>query len=296
MRVLSWTVPEEWDGALVRSFARGYLQISSSALKAQKYPGGILINGQPRQANAPLRTGDLLSFPLRPEKGDYPPAALPIAVIYEDEDYILVDKPPGMPIHPSPGHDRDSLLNAAAEHYRSTGQQGRIRPLYRLDRDTSGLVLIAKSVIAAGARLEKEYWAVCEGILKGSGTVDCPIGLAPGSRILRSCKEGRRAVTHWQALAAADGHTLLALRLETGRTHQIRVHMAHIGRPLAGDDLYGGSRALISRQALHMGRLAVVCPALGMDRKFCRRLPEDMRRAFPWAEDCMKEDVICPLV
>lgn len=289
MRTLRYTVPEDWDGAAVRDFARKYLGLSAAAFKAQKYEGGILVNGIPRHADALLRAGDALSLPLAPEPADYPPADLPVGVVYEDEDYLLADKPPGMPVHPSPGHDRDSLLNAAAFHFARTGRQYRVRPLYRLDKDTSGLVLVAKNLAAAGAALEKEYWAVCGGRLEGEGTVDCPIGLAPGSKILRRCGAGQRAVTHWTALAGDGGYTLLSLRLETGRTHQIRAHMAYIGHPLAGDELYGGSREALGRQALHCARLSVSCRALAFRRTFQAGLPADLRAAFPWAAEYIRK-------
>lgn len=255
MRTLSYLVPEDWAGAPASAFARRFLELSASAWKDFKYEGGILVNGQPCRANAVLEAGDLLALVLPEETADYPSAPLPLKILYEDGDFLLLDKPAGTPVHPSPGHDQDSLLNGLACHYQRTGQRCRVRPLYRLDRDTSGLLLFGKNRIAAGARLEKRYLAVCQGPLAGWGTVNLPIGLEPGSKIKRACgaklAESRPAVTHWRALAWEEGHTLLELWLETGRTHQIRVHMAALGHPLAGDDLYGGSRERLGRQALH---------------------------------------------
>ncbi len=285
MRSLSYPVPEEWGGAAASAFARRFLELSASAWKDFKYEGGILVNGRPCLANAVLRAGDVLTLILREEEAEYPPSPLPLNIQYEDEDFLLLDKPAGVPVHPSPGHDRDSLLNGLAHYYRQTGQRCRVRPLYRLDRDTSGLLLFGKNRIAAGARLEKSYLAVCQGVLTGSGAVDLPIGLEPGSKIKRTCRAGlsesRPALTRWQALASEEGHTLLRLWLETGRTHQIRVHMAALGHPLAGDDLYGGGRERIPRQALHCRTLKVRCKALGWDRDFRADPPEDMRTAFP---------------
>ena len=138
---------------------------------------------------------------------------------------------------------------------------------------------------------------MCERELAGSGTIDAPIGLGEGSRIVREYGHGQPAVTHWRALARGGGHTLLSLELETGRTHQIRCHLAGVGHPLAGDDLYGGSLALLPRQALHCGRVLLCCPALGMEREFQADLPQDLRRAFPWLpdwEDITKEEKLCP--
>ena len=285
MRTLSYLVPEDWAGAPASAFARRFLELSASAWKDFKYEGGILVNGQPCRANAVLEAGDLLALVLPEETADYPSAPLPLKILYEDGDFLLLAKPAGTPVHPSPGHDQDSLLNGLACHYQRTGQRCRMRPLYRLDRDTSGLLLFGKNRIAAGARLEKRYLAVCQGPLAGWGTVDLPIGLEPGSKIKRACgaklAESRPAVTHWRALAWEEGHTLLELWLETGRTHQIRVHMAALGHPLAGDDLYGGSRERSGRQALHCQALTVRCKALGWDRAFWGEPPEDLKRAFP---------------
>lgn len=297
MRTLSYTVPENWQGAAVSGFVRGFLGLSASAFKDFKYEGGTLINGAACHANAHLKAGDILSLVLPPEAVDYPPEPLILPILDEDEDFLLADKPSGMPVHPSPGHDRDSLLNAVAYHYQQTGQHCRVRPLYRLDRDTSGLLLLGKNRIAAGVRLDKRYLAVCEGVLKGSGTVDLPVGLEEGSKIKRTCGMGQSAITHWSALAGDDTHTLLLLRLETGRTHQIRVHMSSLGHPLAGDDLYGGSLDRLTRQALHCCTLSVDCPALGMKRFFTSPPPNDLTGAFPALFKEIKEEAfLCQLV
>lgn len=233
----------------------------------------------------PSPGGGVLELRLPAEDVFYEAVAGPLSILYEDEDYLIVDKPPGMPIHPSPGHDRDSLLNRVAYYYGKTGQTPAFRPLYRLDRDTSGLVAVGKHRLAvSSAQQEKRYLAVCEGFLSGCGTVDVPIGLEAGSKIKRCCgAEGAQpAVTHWRALAQRDGHTLLELRLETGRTHQIRVHMAFLGHPLAGDDLYGGSCTRIARQALHCGRLLLSSRALQVSRLFSAPFPGDLLQSFPW--------------
>lgn len=293
MRRLSYTVPGGWDGAAAGSFLRIGLGLSARALAGVKYSGELALNGTPCHTGVLLHTGDLLELTLPEENSDYPPAELPLDIAYEDRDLLIVRKPAGMPVHPSPGHGLDSLLNAAAWHYRLTGQRGRIRPLYRLDKDTSGLLPLAKHKIAAGARLQKRYLAVCEGGLEGSGTVNAPIGLRAGSKIVRQVRpDGQSSLTRWRALAQAPdrSHTLLSLDLLTGRTHQIRVHMAYLGHPLAGDDLYGGSLSKISRQALHMGWLRANCLALRMDMELRWELPEDIRRAFPWVEDVSLED------
>lgn len=284
-RTLTYTVPPAWDGRTVKDFARQHLGLSSRAFVKQKYlPGGLVKNGQPCRSVDLLRAGDRLCLTLPQEAETYQAVEGPLSILYEDQDYLAVDKPPAMPVHPSPGHDRDSLLNRVSFHYQRTGQAPAFRPLYRLDKDTSGILLVGKHRAAvSSAQVEKTYYAVCQGELSGDGTVEAPIGLEPGSKIRRCCREdGQPAITHWQVLASQEGHTLLRLRLETGRTHQIRVHMAHLGHPLAGDDLYGGFRYRLCRQALHCGELSLVCKPLGAGLRLAAPFPEDMAAAFPW--------------
>ncbi len=286
MRRLEYKIPPECDGMTVRDFIRRRLGFSARLLSEQKrQEGGLLKNGLSCRSSDLLRPGDSLMLLLPEEKEVYPAVETELSVLWETGDFLAVDKPPGMPVHPSPGHDRDSLLNAAAYHYQATGQSPAFRPLYRLDKDTSGIIVIGKHRAAASARLEKHYFAVCQGELSGSGTVDVPIGLQPGSKILRECGHGDRAVTHWQAIASFEGHTLLSLRLETGRTHQIRAHMAFLGHPLAGDDLYGGSLSKLCRQALHCGRVRVSCPSLFAEEFLTAGFSPDLRAAFPWLPD-----------
>ena len=144
-----------------------------------------------------------------------------------------------MPVHPSPGHDRDSVLNAAAWYFQNTPDFV-FRPLYRLDRDTTGALVLAKNKFAANAKLTKTYRAVCEGETPESGCVNVPIGIKPGHKVERCAGIGDEAVTEFQTVRTSGGYSLVDFHLKTGRTHQIRVHMAHLGHPVAGDDLYGG--------------------------------------------------------
>ncbi len=302
MRVLQYPIDREHAGCSVREYARRVLELSAHFLTRQKQTeNGILKNGSPCFTTELLREGDLLEFVLPVENAGYEAVPGALSVLLENEDFLVVNKPPGMPVHPSPGHDRDSLLNAVAWHYRETGQSHLIRPLYRLDKDTSGVLILAKHLAAASARIEKRYFAVCEGSLSGAGTIDIPIGLQAGSRIVRECGAGERAVTHWKALAGNGRHTFLSLSLETGRTHQIRAHLSHFGHPLAGDDLYGGSREQIGRQALHCGKAFLTCRALNIRQIFTAELPADFQAAFPWLctlnhFDFDEEEFLCQLV
>lgn len=283
MESLSFSVPPEWDGRQVKEVIRRALGLSARTLTQLKQTtGGILRNGVPARAVDLLSAGDVLTLSPPEEQGTYPPVFTPLTIVHEDENFLIVDKPANMPVHPSPGHDLDSLCNAVAGFYEQTGQRRLVRPLYRLDRDTSGLIVLAKHRPAAGAQIKKRYFAVCEGTLSGSGTIDVPIGLVPQSKIRRVCGVGERAVTHWRCLCTGDGHSFLELTLETGRTHQIRAHLSWLGHPIAGDDLYGGSRQKIGRQALFCGTLHLSCPALQMDRSFTCDLPQEVYNAFPW--------------
>lgn len=301
MRTLEYKIPEGCSGMAVKTFARSYLGLSSRVFTRQKFvDGGLAINGERCRSIDILNSGDILSICIPDEKVEYPAVDLPIDLVFENEDYLVINKASHMPIHPSPGHDRDSLLNGVAYYYQETGQAHGIRPLYRLDKDTSGLVILGKHRAAvSSASLHKRYYAVCQGMLSGSGTIDIPVGLMEGSKIVRECGHGVSAVTHWKAIESGEGHTLLSLILETGRTHQIRVHFSGIGHPLAGDDLYGGSRCILKRQALHCGRVWISCPVLSIQKEFQADFPEDMRRAFPWLpqwKDICKEELLCPHV
>ena len=209
-RSVSYTVPSEWDGRPVKEFIRRYLGLSSRVLVKQKQTeGGVLKNGEPCRSVDLLAAGDILELCFPEESEQYEPVEGPLSILWESEDYLVVDKPSRMPVHPSPGHDRDSLLNRVAFYYGQTGQSPAFRPLYRLDRDTSGIVAIGKHRVAvSSAQVDKVYYAVCQGELSGCGTVDLPIGLEPGSKIRRQCGEGQMAVTHWKAFGFLGGtHT-----------------------------------------------------------------------------------------
>lgn len=258
MRTLVFSVPQEYEKAKLKGFLLGFCGLSSGLLTELKHgpSDGITVNGTHATVLQPLRAGDTVTLRLRESCGELPEAVpLPFPILYEDDDFIAVDKPSAMPMYPTPGHDRDSLANAFAFWCAQNGTSFAFRPVYRLDRDTTGLVLLAKNRYSAyrlSGRIQKHYLAVCEGVLSGCGTVDLPIGYLPGHTVQHAVvPDGRSAVTHWTALESGSGHTLLCLRLETGRTHQIRVHLSHMGYPLAGDDMYGGSLGKIGRQALH---------------------------------------------
>ncbi len=204
----------------------------------------------------------------------------PVTVVYEDSDLIVFDKPPFMATHPVHGHQGNTLADFAARHAAEKGETYTFRPLGRLDRNTSGLCVAAKTSYAARAAdtVDKVYLGLVTGVLSAPGKVDSPIRHKEGSRILQEVGDGGLpAVTHYVPIKMVDGNTLTEFRLETGRTHQIRVHMASLGHPLVGDDLYGSSCLRLPRHALHCSRLSVTHPVTGERLTFTSPLPADIR-------------------
>ena len=207
---------------------------------------------------------------------------MPLAVVYEDAHLLMVDKPPYLAVHPSAGKPDPTLANGVVAYYEKKGEAASFRPVNRLDRNTSGLLLAAKDPHTAfllTRKPEKVYLAVVFGRLEGEGTIDAPIRVKEGCCITREVGPGgKESVTHWQALASDGKLTLLRLRLETGRTHQIRVHMAYIGHPLVGDTMYGTDETFLPRHALHCSEMAFAHPLTGEPLHFVSPLPPDMER------------------
>ena len=284
MRELVYEVASEDDGMLLQEYLKcrhGY----SRRLVIKLKQGGMTVNGEHRRMVDPVAAGDVIRIRLGEEEqvNLIPNPDLQVPVLYEDEDIIAFDKPANMSVHPCTLYYDDTLGNFFAARFQEEGLV--FRPLYRLDRDTTGICVSAKNTLAASllmGKLTKTYYAVAEGVLPDdSGTIDAPLIRVPGSIITRQVDPaGQRAVTHYRVLRRSDTHTLLALTLETGRTHQIRVHLAHLGFPLAGDTLYGGHADRIARQALHCGELELPPlpgrPAMTLSAP----LPEDMRGLF----------------
>ena len=243
--------------------------------------GAVTLNRRAARKNDRLSPGDTLTVSLPdPEPIDIVPQNIPLNVVYEDADVIVVNKPVGLVVHPAPGHPDGTLVNALLYHCGTSlsGINGALRPgiVHRIDRDTSGLIIAAKNDrahLALAAQLQdhslaRTYEAVAVGgFREDSGTVDAPIGRHPVDRKKMAIdrKNGREAVTHWTVLARYPGYTHVECRLETGRTHQIRVHLASIGHPLLGDTVYGAKRAVpgLAGQCLHARRLRFVHPSTG---------------------------------
>ena len=221
-----------------------------------------------------------------------PPVRLPLDIIYEDEDIIVINKPAGMPVHPSINNYTNTLANGLAWYYQEQGKPFIFRCTNRLDRDTSGLTIIAKHMLSSNIlsrmtvrhEIRREYLAIVRGSVQpAEGTISAPLSRKPGSVIERTVDfdHGERAVTHYHVVEETNGHSLVSLLLETGRTHQIRIHMKYLGFPLIGDYLYNPDMEYMQRQALHSCRLALNHPITGEKLEFRAPLPEDMQSVFP---------------
>lgn len=253
MRIIEFIIEDKDDGREIRDFLRNFGVSSALLTKLKRTENGITKNDDFARAIDRIRTGDRLKISI--ENNGKMPAASDnngVGILYNDEDLLVLDKPPYTPVHESRNHRGDTLSNAAAKYMDSDTA---FRAVFRLDRDTSGAVVIAKNELAAcklAGKIKKDYYAVCQGAMTGEGTIDLPIRRVRESIIERGVfPDGERAVTHWKAVKTVNDRTLLKINLETGRTHQIRVHFSHLGHPLLGDTLYGGKCDEISRQALH---------------------------------------------
>lgn len=266
----------------------GYTRKVISKLKES--PNEIFLNGNQAFSNASLEIGDILKITIVEDESSENIEAedLPLQILYEDEDILVVDKPAGMAIHPSINHHYGTLANAVMGYYNRQGIKYVFRCLNRLDRDTSGVVILAKHMLAGAIMskavknglFHKEYMAVVSGCVKGMGTINAPIGRVEGSIIERQIDmiKGKDAITHYETIKSGDKYSLLKIVLETGRTHQIRVHMKHTGHPLPGDFLYNPDFRDISRQALHCYKIGFEHPITKESMEFVSELPDDMKR------------------
>ena len=283
MERVNYICKTEDDGAEVLTLLRRELHISTNLLRQLKVTeNGILLDDVRVTVRHTVRPGQTLSILREPDSGkERRVEALegPLDIVYEDNDLMILNKPAGLAVHPSPGHyDGDTLGNRVVFHLAKNGETPTFRAINRLDRGTSGLMTCAKNKLAAH-RLEellardgirRTYHAVCEGVgLPESGTIDLPIGRAEGFGIKRAVREdGQRAVTHYKVLKEQNGRSLLEIQLETGRTHQIRVHFSHLGHPLCGDFMYGREIEGMTGCALHSCAITLTQPPSGAPLAF----------------------------
>lgn len=290
MRYLSFPVTPAQEGRRVDAILRHHGLSTSAIRRAKHRPGGLQVDGEDIYTSYLVHAGQTVSI-LADDKApsDIVPFDGPVDIRYEDADLLVVDKPPGLTVHPCAGNWEDSLGARLVAYYQKTGLTAGFHPVHRLDKGTSGLMAVAKHPAAQHAltaalhsgAFHREYLAVCEGIPDpADGVVDAPLGRTDTSFIKQEVRpDGKSARTHYEVVQAGTPFSLLRLVLETGRTHQIRVHMAHLGHPLAGDFLYGTEDLeLIGRPALHSARLELTQPFTGERLTFESQLPQDMAR------------------
>jgi 23S rRNA pseudouridine1911/1915/1917 synthase len=291
MRILTYTVTPEEDGRMVKGILRGSLQLSYTLLKSLKWrENAILLNGQSVHVNTIVHAGDTVSVVLSertPREDLYCANAAKPDIVYEDDDLLVLNKPAGVAMHPKSGDASAPSLAAMLTNYLGEGSVPHF--VSRLDKGTSGLLIAAKSGYVHdrlrralhSSDLRREYRAVAVGRVEPPyGVIDAPIGRAEGS-IIRRCvrADGLPSLTEYETLQVSGRFTLLRLRPQTGRTHQLRVHMAYLGHPLAGDWLYGTEdKTLIARPALHSYELWFTQPVTGQELHFTAPIPQDMQR------------------
>jgi 23S rRNA pseudouridine1911/1915/1917 synthase len=290
IRILNYRIIEPDNNKTILQFLQEHGYSRNVIIHLKKTPDSILKNDIWSYVNEPLYTGDTLKITIIENEGSpkIVPIELPLPIVYEDEDILVVNKPADMPVHPSMNHYENTLANAVMWYFSNQGIAYTFRCINRLDRDTTGLTILAKNMLSAGIlssfmqkhEIHKEYRAICEGIVPPYGTINAPIARAGDSAIERCVdpEHGEEAITHYICEKTDGRHSLVKLILDTGRTHQIRVHMKYLGHPLIGDFLYHPDDKTMSRQALHCCCLKFRHPITGENMHFEAPLPEDMQK------------------
>lgn len=283
-RSITSEIPPELNGEKLIVFLRGHLKISARLLpKLKNDPLGLLRNGEHIRTIDRVHTGDIITVTFPDEENVIPPSDTEnLHIVYEDEDILVINKPPDIAMHPTHNHQGDTLANKISAYLMSKNKQAVFRAVGRLDKCTSGLVIIALNAHAANIlseNVEKHYVAIAGGEYHGEGTIIKPIVRPdPGKTYRWVGEDGEYAVTHWKNLKTDGKRSILKIHLETGRTHQIRVHFASMGTPLAGDDMYGSEDKSIGRAALHCFSLRFLHPVTKEEMYLEAPLPEDMQK------------------
>ena len=292
-RNIDYIIDEDSACLRVEQFLRRKRYSGQNLSEIKRMPKSILVNGVHYYMRQELSKGDHLQVRICETKNSekIPPTNLPLNIIYEDEDLLVLNKPAGMPIHPSLNNYTNSMANALAYYFQSQGKPFIFRCCNRLDRDTSGLTIVSKHLVSGSIlsdmtkyrEVHREYLAIARGsVTPSEGTIQAPLGRKEGTIIERTVdwEHGEDAVTHYKVVKEANGHSLVSLRLETGRTHQIRIHMKYLGYPLIGDYLYNPDMEYMTRQALHSHHMEFTHPITGEHMSFTAPLPEDMARVM----------------
>lgn len=283
-RKLQYAIPSEYSSKRVLDFLK-HLGFSHRLItKLKQAPDGILLNGEHIRTIDPMSEGDVLEINLPTDKKESIsiPVEMPLDIIYEDDDILVLNKPAMLAVHESHNHLGDTLSNAVAFHLKKEGKPSVFRAVGRLDKGTSGLMVCALNRYAASrlsGKIKKQYLAIATGVYEGEGTIDAPIYRPDPILTVRTVDErGERAITHWKALKSDGKNTLLRVKLETGRTHQIRVHFASLGTPLVGDTMYGTPDERICHQALHCCECRFIHPVKNEEMHFFCDMPDDMKK------------------
>ena len=292
-RNIDYIIDEDSAGLRVEQFLRRKRYSGQNLSEIKRMPKSILVNGVHYYMRQELSTGDHLQVRICETQNSekIPPTKLPLDIIYEDKDLLVLNKPAGMPIHPSLNNYTNSIANALAYYFQSQGKPFIFRCCNRLDRDTSGLTIVSKHLVSGSIlsdmtkyrEVHREYLAIARGsVTPSEGTIQAPLGRKEGTINERTVdwEHGEDAVTHYKVVKEANGHSLVSLRLETGRTHQIRIHMKYLGYPLIGDYLYNPDMEYMTRQALHSHHMEFTHPITGEHMSFTAPLPEDMARVM----------------
>ena len=292
-RIIHYTVKAQDSGLTILAFLRknGFSKHILTTMKRAEH--AILLNGLPAFGRTILKEQDVLKILVPEEVGPEEsiiPVKIPLDILYEDEDILVLNKPADMSVHPSAGNYENTLANGVAWYYKQQGKTFVYRCINRLDRDTTGVLVLAKNPLSGALlsaqmkqrQIRRTYLALTDGIPPKKGTISAPIARMDDSVITREVnfEHGETAVTHYERLDVNNGYSLVELHLDTGRTHQIRVHMKYIGCPLPGDFLYHPDFDRISRQALHSFQLEFTHPITRKPMRFLAPVPEDFLNAF----------------
>lgn len=280
-RRIEYIITEEYNGKKVKHWLRGEAKISVRLMNSLKtVEDGITLNGEHIRTIDPIKTGDILALNIPDRFGEIEPIEMELDIVYEDEDFIVINKPAGIAMHPTHNHQGDTLANALTFHLQKNNKPTVFRAVGRLDKGTSGIVICALNPYSAAripAEVEKEYYAVVGGKTEESGSINAPIYRPDPMKTIRCVDEkGDFALTHYKKISGNEKYSFVKVKIETGRTHQIRVHFSHLGMPLVGDSLYGEDEFEIGHQLLHCRRVELTHPVTKRKMIFKAKMPREM--------------------